>query len=75
MAPAREPYRLVTVNTSPDRAKRLVGQAIEALKERYTISHVANCESIAQVASTVSKRNPNVLVRLSPAMISGVAHT
>lgn len=75
MASAKGPYRLVTVNTAPDRAKRIVSQAIEALKERYTIGHVANCESIAQVAPTVSKRHANILVRLSQAMISGVART
>lgn len=44
MAP-KGPYKLVTVNTAPERAKRLVGRMIEALKDRYTIEHVANCES------------------------------
>lgn len=39
------PYRLVTVNTAPERAKRLVGRVVEAVKEQYTIQHVANCES------------------------------
>jgi len=38
-------YRLVTVNTAPERAKRLVGRTIEALKDRYSIEHVDNCES------------------------------
>lgn len=39
------PYKLVTVNTAPERAKRLVGRVVEAVKEQYTIQHVANCES------------------------------
>ena len=39
------PYRLVTVNTSPERAKRLVGRVVEELKDRYMIQHIANCES------------------------------
>ena len=39
------PYRLVTVNTVPERAKRLVGRVVEELKDRYTIQHLANCES------------------------------
>lgn len=39
------PYRLVTVNTAPERAKRLIGRMIEALKDRYTIIHIDNCES------------------------------
>lgn len=40
------PYRLVTVNTAPERAKRLVGRVIEDLKDQYTIQHIANCESM-----------------------------
>jgi hypothetical protein len=39
------PYRLVTVNTAPERAKRLIGRVAEDLKEQYTIQHLANCES------------------------------
>lgn len=39
------PYRLVTVNTAPERAYRLIGRLVEALKDSYTIVHVANCES------------------------------
>lgn len=42
-------WRLVTVNTAPERAQRLVGRVAEALKDQYTIQHVANadCESAA----------------------------
>jgi hypothetical protein len=39
------PYKLVTVNTAPERAKRLIGRVVEELKDQYTIEHVANCES------------------------------
>lgn len=39
------PYRLVTVNTAPERAKKLVGRVAEELKDQYTIQHLANCES------------------------------
>jgi hypothetical protein len=39
------PWRLVTVNTAPERAKRLIGRMIEALKDRYDIEYLANCES------------------------------
>jgi hypothetical protein len=38
-------YRLVTVNTVPERAKRVVGQIISDVKDRYNIVHVANVES------------------------------
>lgn len=39
------PFKLVTVNTAPDRAKRLVGRVVLELKDRYTIIHAANVES------------------------------
>lgn len=39
------PWRLVTVNTAPERAKRLIGRMMEALKDRYDIEYVDNCES------------------------------
>lgn len=38
-------YRLVTVNTAPERAKRLIGRVVEDVKDKYTIIHVANVES------------------------------
>lgn len=38
-------FRLVTVNTAPERAKRLIGRVVEDVKEKYTIVHVANVES------------------------------
>lgn len=39
------PFTLVTVNTAPERAKKLVGRLCEELKDRYIIDHVANSES------------------------------
>lgn len=45
MAAPKGPYRLVTVNTAPERAKRLIGRVAEELKDQYTIEHVANCDS------------------------------
>lgn len=38
------PYKLVTVNTAPERAKRLVGRVVEEVKKEYTIIHAANAE-------------------------------
>ncbi|RDW70756.1 uncharacterized protein DSM5745_08267 [Aspergillus mulundensis] len=46
MSSPKGPYTLVTVNTAPERAKRLIGRMVEALKDRYTIIHVDNCESM-----------------------------
>ena len=40
------PFKLVTVNTAPERAKRLIGRMIENLKDEYDIEYVANCESM-----------------------------
>lgn len=39
------PFVLVTVNTAPERAKRLIGRMIEGLKDRYDITHIDNCSS------------------------------
>jgi hypothetical protein len=44
MAP-KGPYRLCTVNTAPERAKRLIGRVVEDVKEEYTIIHAQNAES------------------------------
>jgi hypothetical protein len=53
------PFQLVTVNTAPERAKRLIGRMIEGLKDRYDIEHVANC------ASTHRSASPRPLVLLT----------
>ena len=39
------PYRLVTVNNAPERAKRLIGRVVEDLGGRYEIYYVGNCIS------------------------------
>lgn len=46
MARTKGPFRLVTVNTAPERAQRLIGRLVEALKEDYEIVHVDNCQSM-----------------------------
>jgi hypothetical protein len=46
MAP-KGPYKLCTVNTAPERAKRLVGRVVEDVKDAYTINHVENAESMS----------------------------
>ncbi|KAI5360482.1 hypothetical protein Slin15195_G084040 [Septoria linicola] len=55
------PYRLVTVNTAPERAKRLIGRVAEDLKDRYEIQHIANCEKIEEVEAAVTKHQPELL--------------
>ncbi|KAF2648115.1 hypothetical protein K491DRAFT_643059 [Lophiostoma macrostomum CBS 122681] len=59
------PFKLVTVNTAPERAKRIIGRMIGNLKDRYDIEYVANCETIEQVASTVQQYQPDILFSAS----------
>lgn len=49
------PYRLVTVNKAPERAKLLIGRLIEALAADYDITHVGNCSSALRSALHHSK--------------------
>ncbi|KAK4238641.1 hypothetical protein C8A03DRAFT_33338 [Achaetomium macrosporum] len=64
MAPTG-PFRLVTVNTAPERAKRLIGRVVEDVKDQYTIIHAANAASIDEVRKTVEEAEPNVLFTAS----------
>jgi len=58
------PFRLVTVNTAPERAKRLIGRVVEAVKDKYTIIHAANADNMEQVHEVVTREKPNLLVSL-----------
>jgi hypothetical protein len=57
-ATPKGPFKLVTVNTAPERAFRLVSLLTEALKERYTIVHAA----IEEVLPKVEEIQPELLV-------------
>lgn len=39
------PYKLVTVNNAPERAKKLIGRVVEEVKDKYTIIHSGNADS------------------------------
>lgn len=39
------PFKLVTVNTAPERARMIVGRLCEEIKDSYLINHVANSTS------------------------------
>lgn len=39
------PYKLVSVNTAPERAKRLIGRVVEDVKDKYIIIHAGNADS------------------------------
>jgi hypothetical protein len=49
MAPTTKPINLVSVNTAPERAKRLIGILIDSVKDRYNIVHAGNSESECRV--------------------------
>ncbi|CAG9948133.1 unnamed protein product [Clonostachys rosea f. rosea IK726] len=55
------PYKLVTVNNAPERAKRLIGRVVGELADSYTIIHAANCASKDEVKETVERVQPDVL--------------
>ncbi|KAK4651684.1 hypothetical protein QC762_601317 [Podospora pseudocomata] len=59
------PFKLVTVNTAPERAYRLIGRVVENVKDKYTIIHAGNAESIDKVKETVEAAQPNVLFTAS----------
>ncbi|CAI7667040.1 hypothetical protein N7533_006934 [Penicillium manginii] len=65
MSTPKGPFHLVTVNTAPERAKRLIGRVAEALKDQYTIIHVDNCEKIDEVETKVKQHMPEVLFSAS----------
>ncbi|KAK8254317.1 hypothetical protein IWZ00DRAFT_529595 [Phyllosticta capitalensis] len=62
--PPLGPYKLVTVNSAPERAKRLVGRVCNDVKERCLIVHVGNAEDISQVAALVRAHQPDLLIHL-----------
>jgi hypothetical protein len=45
MSLSTTPVSLVSVNTAPDRAKKVIGTVIENVKDKYTIIHAGNSES------------------------------
>lgn len=45
MSASSSPAGLLSANTVPERAKRLIGQMIENVKGKYNIYHAGNSES------------------------------
>ena len=63
MSERKGPFKLVTVNTAPDRARRRIAHLIEALKDDYDIEHVDNCQSMCGVIIGSAISSTNSLVR------------
>ncbi|KAF2403418.1 hypothetical protein EJ06DRAFT_504507 [Trichodelitschia bisporula] len=54
-------YKLVTVNKVPDRARHIIGRVAEALKDKYTIIHAANCDTVDAVPGALKEHQPDLL--------------
>lgn len=57
------PFKLVTVNTAPERAKRLIGRVVEDVKDKYTIIHAGNADSKTIASLSASTNADNWLLR------------
>ncbi|KAK9451829.1 uncharacterized protein V1518DRAFT_424793 [Limtongia smithiae] len=55
------PYRLLTVNNAPARAKLLIGRVTNDLKDKYIIEHVGNCTSKDEIEEKVKELHPDIL--------------
>lgn len=45
MSAPKGSFRLVIVNTVQERAKRIIGRMIQALRDEYDIDYIDNCQS------------------------------
>ncbi|WVQ73555.1 hypothetical protein IAR50_003133 [Cryptococcus sp. DSM 104548] len=52
------PISLVSVNTHPDRAQRVIGSVIQKVKDRYTIVHAGNITTIEGVKPLLESTQP-----------------
>ncbi|KAI1045091.1 hypothetical protein LB505_009373 [Fusarium chuoi] len=73
MSTRKGPFRLVTVNTAPERAKRLIGRLITELQDDYEIIHVDNCstsmwsaEEAKQIHSLAKSIVPDIKLHAIP---------
>ncbi|KAI7152312.1 hypothetical protein KC349_g9015 [Hortaea werneckii] len=64
MAP-QGPYKLMTVNNAPDRAKRLIGRVVEDMKDQYEINYVANAESPDAARPLLEQHMPDIVFTAS----------
>ncbi|KAK7546359.1 hypothetical protein IWX49DRAFT_504952 [Phyllosticta citricarpa] len=58
-------YKLVTVNSAPERANDLVARVCEDVKDRYLIVHAGNADDISLVDTFVSLVQPDLLFTAS----------
>ncbi|WWC71204.1 uncharacterized protein I206_105157 [Kwoniella pini CBS 10737] len=58
MASRSSPINLVSVNTVPERAKKVIGTVIENVKDKYNIVHAGNSETIEGVKPLLESIQP-----------------
>ncbi|KAJ9104360.1 hypothetical protein QFC19_004002 [Naganishia cerealis] len=58
MSSISEPVNLVSVNTAPERAKRLIGILINDVKDKYNIVHAGNSDTIEGVKPLLESIQP-----------------
>lgn len=68
------PFKLVTVNIAPERARTIIGRVVEAVKDQYTIVHAANVEG-GPLQFPVSYHRLGADAALPPTAIKDVAAT
>lgn len=70
----RNLYTLVSVNKNPERAKRIITQVVEEVKDKYNIQHVANCSTKEQLPRILADTQPEILVRQPPGAFCNLEH-
>jgi hypothetical protein len=70
MSPSAEPVNLVSVNTAPERAKRLIGILIKDVADKYNIVHAGNSETIEGVKPLLLSIQPPPGILFCASMVS-----
>lgn len=64
MSTSSRPVGLVSVNTAPERAKKVLGEVCERVKPRYNIEHVGNADSTSRASEGRALALPRSVDRL-----------
>ncbi|AAW41377.1 hypothetical protein CNA08170 [Cryptococcus deneoformans JEC21] len=56
--PSSTPVNLISVNTAPDRANKVIGTVIENVKDKYSIVHAGNSTTIEGVKPLLESTQP-----------------
>lgn len=70
--PLSEPVNLVSVNTAPERAKRLIGILINDVADKYNIVHAGNSDTIEGVKPLLQSIQPPPGILFCASMVSSL---